>query len=73
MLKDKIDRLENGKPLEPVITSSITDKQEENDDAFEAASSFDGSREGKVFKLGKKGLGYYTDIKPNVLNNKPNK
>ena len=72
LLKDKIDRLENGKPLEPVITSSTTDEQEENDDAFEAAASFNGSREGKVFKMGKKGLGYYTDIKPNVLNDKEN-
>lgn len=62
LLKDKIEHLENGTTSEPVIASSITDEHEEKDDAFEAANSFDGSREGMVFKLGKKGMGYYSDF-----------
>ena len=31
------------------------------DERFVAAATFDGAREGMVFKMGERGLGYYTD------------
>ena len=35
---------------------------ENNDSNFIMSESFDGRREGMIFKLGRQGLGYYTDI-----------
>lgn len=37
----------------------------EEDDGFEPAASWQGRKQGKVYKLDKKGLGYYTDHGPN--------
>ena len=36
-------------------------KEEEGDAGFEPAKAFEGAKAGRVFKLGKKGLGYYSD------------
>ena len=34
---------------------------ENNDEGFEESEAFRGAVEGKIFKMGAKGLGYYTD------------
>ena len=39
----------------------------EDDDTFVAVDEFEGVREGFVFKMGEKGLGYYKDIEPQTL------
>jgi zinc finger protein len=45
----------------PAAVPFDVEKEEEEDAGFEPAGGFEGAKEGRVFKLGNKGLGYYTD------------
>ena len=42
------------------------DNDEEENAPFKASKKFKGSKKGYVFKMGRKGLGYYVDVKPVV-------
>ena len=64
--KSKQSDNEDNKKEETKLKDDDEGDDDSNKKEFKAASKFKGSKKGYVFKMGKKGLGYYVDVKPTV-------